>query len=255
MNKVKQTILHKKQNVLNVYFTAGYPTLDSTVQTIRTLSESGADIIEVGMPYSDPLADGPTIQASSSVALANGMNMAILFDQLASIKESNTTPLILMGYYNQMIQYGEEKFLKSCAESGISALIIPDMPMYIYESQYKALFEKYNIGISFLITPATSDERIKEADRLSSAFVYAVSQTSITGGQSSMGATHESYFNHLNSLNLESPVLIGFGIHDRKTFSTACAYAHGAIVGSGFIRTQQQGGDIAAYIKSLTQKS
>jgi tryptophan synthase alpha chain len=241
MNSTRQTIINKGSKVLNVYFTAGFPELNSTPTIIKELEASGVDLIEVGIPYSDPLADGPTIQMSGSKALANGMTLAILFDQLESIKREIKTPLILMGYYNQMLQYGEEAFLAKCQQSGVSALIIPDIPMYTYEEQYKPLFEKYGIGMCFLITPATSDERIRQADELSCGFVYVISQTSITGATGPISDTQIAYFNRLKAMNLQSPILIGFGIHDKTTFDTACAHAQGAIVGSSFIRSLANG--------------
>jgi tryptophan synthase alpha chain len=235
MNKVSD-VFKDNHKVLNIYITAGYPQLDSTTSLIAKLDKAGVDLIEVGMPYSDPLADGPTIQHSSEVALSNGMNLLILFDQLSSLKGSIKCPLILMGYYNQMLQYGVAEFLKSAAEAGVGALIIPDLPMDEYEAQYVKLFEQYSMQISFLITPFTSDERLERASRLSNAFLYIVSQTSITGNNSIMNESQINYFKRIQQMQLECNSLIGFGIHDENTFDIACQYSQGAIIGSAFIK-------------------
>lgn len=235
MKKVSE-VFTGNHKVLNIYITAGYPLLESTVSLITKLDKAGVDLIEVGMPYSDPLADGPTIQYSSEVALANGMNLTALFEQLSAVKGKINCPLILMGYFNQLLQYGVETFLNSAAEAGVGALIIPDLPMDVYEERYKAMFEKYNMEISFLVTPLTSDERIEKAARLSSAFLYVVSQTSITGQNSKMNEIQTNYFTKIHSMALKSNTLIGFGIHDQTTFDIACQYSHGAIIGSAFIK-------------------
>jgi len=194
------------------------------------------DLIELGMPYSDPLADGETIQRSSQIALQNGLSLDTLFAQVQEARQETQVPIIAMGYYNQMLQYGVERFLSSAQESGIQGLIIPDIPMDIYERDYLELFEKYNMEISFLITPLTSDERIRQADRLSSAFIYVVSQTSITGKSGDISDEQKQYFERIENMNLDSPRLIGFGIHDKTTYNVACDNSHGAIVGSAFIR-------------------
>ncbi len=241
MQKVSSVFNHKK-DILNIYLTAGYPHLESTIEIIQKLDAANVDLIEVGIPYSDPLADGETIQKSSEQALKNGMKLHILFDQLASLKGKISTPLILMGYYNQMLQYGPEKFLKQASASGVSAMIIPDLPMPIYEKEYKTMFEKYGIEISFLITPFTSEERIKKADELSTAFVYMVSQTSITGNANQISEQQLDYFNRIKGMTLKSPRLIGFGIYDKATFDTACKYSDGAIIGSAFIRSLAKDG-------------
>jgi tryptophan synthase alpha chain len=235
MNKVSSIFAHHR-NILNVYITAGYPALESTVALITALDKAGADIIEVGMPYSDPLADGATIQQSSEVALKNGMTLPILFGQLKTLKGTIDCPLMLMGYYNQLLQYGVDSFLLSCVDAGIGALIIPDLPMDIYESDYKEMFERHGIEISFLITPFTSEERIKKANDLSSAFIYMVSQTSITGNASVINDQQIKYFERINLMDLSTPRLIGFGIHDKASYDTACLYSNGAIIGSAFIR-------------------
>ncbi|MFM2392471.1 MAG: tryptophan synthase [Bacteroidota bacterium] len=236
MNKIYSKILEKGNRVLNIYVTAGFPKLDSLPKLLGILNTLEVDLVEIGIPYSDPLADGPTIQNSSEKALKNGMTLHLLFNQLNSIKNTNKIPLILMGYYNQLLQFGVESFLQNAAESGISGLIIPDLPMEIYENKYKRIFEKYNMGISFLITPNTSEERIIKADELSNTFVYAVSQTSITGKTSQINKNQYEYFEKLKNFKFKNPYLIGFGIHDKYTFDEACNYSQGAIIGSAFIR-------------------
>lgn len=234
---IRQTIKNKGKNILNVYFTAGHPTLESTEIIIKALADNGADLIELGMPYSDPLADGPTIQKSSDIALKNGQSIRNIFQNVKNIRLTHDIPIILMGYFNQMLQYGDEKFLADAHQSGIQGLIIPDMPMEIYERDYQLLFEKYQMEISFLITPMTSDDRIHQADKLSSAFLYIVSQSSITGKQGSISDEQLAYFAKIQSMMLKSPALIGFGIHDKTTRDIANQYSQGAIVGSAFIRS------------------
>lgn len=235
-NRINQLFEEKQENILNIYFTAGHPTKDSIQDVLTSLTANGVDLIELGMPYSDPMADGPTIQQSSEKALANGVTLEYLFEQVAQSRLSIDTPIIMMGYYNQMMQYGEERFLNAAQKAGVDGLIIPDLPMDIYERDYQALFQKHNITISFLVTPNTSEERIIQADRLSSAFLYVVSQASITGADAQNDDHQEAYFKKLKSMGLTSPQLIGFGIHDRTTFTHACQYANGAIIGSAFIR-------------------
>ena len=244
MQTIRQTILNKGKNVLNVYFTAGHPTLESTETIIKVLAENGADLLELGMPYSDPLADGPTIQKSSEIALKNGQTIDNIFRNVKNVRTTHSIPIIMMGYFNQMLQYGAEKFLQDAHDAGIQGLIIPDMPMEIYELDYKELFQKYQMEISFLITPMTSDERIRQADRLSSAFLYIVSQSSITGKQGGISEEQLAYFSRIKSMNLKSPSLIGFGIHDKPTRDIANKNSNGAIVGSAFIRTLENNHDL-----------
>lgn len=243
-NSIREKILEANGQALNVYFTAGFPTIESIPTIIESLEAAGADLIELGMPYSDPLADGPTIQNSSKIALENGLNLKILFEKIEEARKSTTIPIIMMGYFNQLLQYGIEDFLKIASENGVSGLIIPDLPMDIYEQEYQSLFQKYNLTISFLISPMTSDERIHQADRLSSAFIYVVSQSSITGKKGEISDQQKAYFNKIQKMNLQSPRLIGFGIHDKKSFDTACAYSDGAIVGSAFIRALAESKDV-----------
>ncbi|MBK8053913.1 MAG: tryptophan synthase subunit alpha [Saprospiraceae bacterium] len=244
MQTIRQTILDKGKNVLNVYFTAGHPTLESTETIIKALAENGVDLIELGMPYSDPLADGPTIQKSSEIALKNGQTIDNIFHNVKNVRTTHSIPIIMMGYFNQMLQYGAEKFLQDAHDAGIQGLIIPDMPMEIYERDYLDLFKKYQMEVSFLITPMTSEERIWQADSLSSAFLYVVSQSSITGKQGGISEDQLAYFNRIKSMNLKSPSLIGFGIHDKPTREIANQYSNGAIVGSAFIRILEENQDL-----------
>lgn len=237
MNRLTKLFSEKQSEILNIYFTAGHPHLDSTVDIIQNLTDLGIDLIELGVPYSDPMADGQTIQNSSSVALKNGMTLQILFNQVVESRKSSQVPIILMGYYNQMMQYGLERFLQSCKESGVDGLIIPDLPMSIYKRDYQEMFEQYDLKIAFLITPETSDERILMADDLSSAFIYVVSKSSITGSAGAIDQEQKDYFKRIVDLNLQTPRLIGFGIHDRDSYLIACANSNGAIIGSAFIRT------------------
>ena len=234
-NKLTELFLRKNKNVLNIYCTAGYPHLDSTPKVLIALQNNGADIIEVGMPYSDPIADGPVIQQSNMRAIENGMTISLLFKQLNEAKNKITLPLILMGYFNPVLQYGIEKFCKDADDAGVAGMIIPDMPMYEYEIVYKPIFEKYNFSFIFLITPQTSDKRIKEADKLSSGFLYAVSSSSTTGA--ALDTTGQSeYFKRISAMKLKNPIMIGFGINNKQTFDAACEYAAGAIIGSAYIK-------------------
>lgn len=251
MKSIRQTILDKGRNILNVYFTAGHPTLESTEIIIKALADSGVDLIELGMPYSDPLADGPTIQQSSEMSLKNGQTISNIFQNVKNIRVTHKIPIILMGYFNQMLQYGAEKFIAEAHESGIQGLIIPDMPMEVYNRDYKGFFEKYQMEISFLITPMTSNERILQADRLSSAFLYVVSQSSITGKQGGISEEQIEYFNRIQNMALQSPTLIGFGIHDKTTRNIADQYSNGAIVGSAFIRILEDAKNLPNAIKTF----
>jgi tryptophan synthase alpha chain len=235
MSRLNNLFQQKNKRILNVYCTAGYPTLQSTINVMSSLQENGADLIELGMPYSDPLADGPVIQASSSKALQNGMTISTLFNQLKDFRKDITVPVILMGYLNPLLQYGFEKFCAKAAEVGIDGIIIPDIPMYEFEQEYSAVIKKYGLDFIFLVTPETSEERIKKLDQLSSGFLYAVSSSSITGSDKDFSPV-ETYLHKLQSLKLKNPVLVGFGIKDKSTFETACKYANGAIIGSAYIK-------------------
>ncbi len=252
-NRMTALFDKKKENVLNIYFTAGYPKLNDTAEIIRRIESAGGDLIEVGLPYSDPLADGPTIQESGSIALANGIKLDMIFDQVADARKTASLPIILMGYVNQMMQYGVDKFISRCEEVGVDGLIIPDMPAAVYEKEYKERFEKANIAFTFLITPNTSDTRIKKLDELTSGFLYVVSSASLTGAKSGISDEQIAYFKRINSGLISSPKLIGFGISDKETFATASEYAEGAIIGSAFIKMLKRDGidGIEPFIKSV----
>jgi len=239
MSRIKNIFQNKQQRVLNVYCTAGYPTLDSTLNVINTLAENGADLIELGMPYSDPLADGPVIQASSTKALENGMTIEVLFNQLKNLRSNNSslekTGLILMGYMNPVLQYGFEKFCADAAAVGIDGLILPDLPEYEFETEYGAIIKKYGLDFIFLVTPETSEERVKKLDSLTTGFLYAVSSSATTGGNTDFDAV-EKYLQRLQSYQLKNPILVGFGIKDKTSFNAACKYSNGAIIGSAYIK-------------------
>jgi tryptophan synthase alpha chain len=234
--KALNTLLEEKNNLLSIYFTCGFPKLEDTTTVITELEKSGVDFIEVGLPYSDPLADGPTIQDSSQKALQNGVNLDVVFEQLMTIKTTNKTPLILMGYLNQMLKYGEDKFCQKVVECGIETLIIPDLPMVEYENHYQQLFDKYGLTNVFLITPNTEEERIKKIDAYTKAFIYVVASSSITGAKGEISKEQIAYFERIKNMRLQSKLIVGFGISDKTTFDTACNYATGAIIGSAFIR-------------------
>ena len=236
MNLIQELFQKKDKKLLSIYFTCGYPKLDDTTKVISALEESGVDFIEVGLPYSDPLADGPTIQESSQKALENGINLDIIFEQLKTIKGTNKTPLVAMGYLNQLLKYGEDKFCEACVACGIDTVILPDLPMVEFENHYQQLFEKYGITNVFLITPHTSEDRIRKIDSYSKAFIYVVASASITGAKGEISDSQIEYFERIKGMNLQSKLVIGFGISDKATFDTACTYSNGAIVGSAFIK-------------------
>jgi tryptophan synthase alpha chain len=243
MSRIKSLFEKKSSRILNVYCTAGYPELESTIPVMKSLQSSGADLIELGMPYSDPLADGPVIQQSSAVALANGMTIATLFAQLKNFRHEIQVPVILMGYLNPVLQYGFEKFCADAAEAGIDGLILPDLPEYEFETLYGPVIKKYGLDFIFLVTPETTGERVKKLDRLSSGFLYAVSSSSTTGSDKQMQSVEE-YLKRLQSYGLRNPVLVGFGVKDKASFDAACAYANGAIIGSAYIRSLENVTDI-----------
>lgn len=226
----------KKTRVLNIYCTAGYPFLNSTNEVMLALQDAGADIIELGIPYSDPIADGPVIQQSNMQALQNGMSLPVLFKQLERMRDNIHVPVILMGYMNPVLQYGFEKFCKAAAEAGVDGVILPDLPIYEFETEYQQYFNKYNLKFIFLVTPETSIARIKRIDELSTGFIYAVSSSSTTGNNKPV-ESRDAYFKKLTEMKLNNPVLVGFGIKDRETFDTACKYTNGAIIGSAYINT------------------
>lgn len=235
MNRINTTLQENKK-LLSIYFTAGFPKINDTVSIIQELEQNGVDMIEIGLPFSDPLADGATIQESSTIAIKNGMTTSLLFEQLVTIRESVKIPLIIMGYFNPMMQFGMEKFCQKCAEVGIDGLIIPDLPLDVYETEYKTLFEKYGLKNIFLITPQTSNERIAQIDAISDSFIYMVSSAAVTGSQSGFGDEQMNYFKRIADLNLKNPQIVGFGIKDNETFNQATKYQNGAIIGSAFIK-------------------
>jgi len=252
MNRINKK-LQEEDKLLSIYFTAGYPNLEDTVPIIEKLQENGVDMIEIGLPFSDPLADGPTIQESSTKALKNGMTTAKLFEQLKSIREKIHIPLIIMGYFNPIMQYGVEAFCKKCAEIGIDGLIIPDLPVDVYYEEYKSLFEKHGLINAFLITPQTSDERIKYIDSVSNGFIYMVSSASVTGAKTAFGDIQQTYFKRIHDMSLKTPQIVGFGISNAETFKAATNFAKGAIIGSAFIKFLDESGvkKIGDFIKKI----
>ncbi|HEX8314753.1 MAG TPA: tryptophan synthase subunit alpha [Flavisolibacter sp.] len=252
MSRINELFKQKKEGVLNVYCTAGYPELASTLDVMQALQKAGADLIELGMPYSDPLADGPVIQASSASALQKGMTISLLFEQLRDFRKQITVPVVLMGYLNPLLQYGFEKFCAKAAEVGVDGLIIPDIPMYEYEAEYSAIVKRHGLDFIFLVTPETSEERIKKLDHLSSGFLYAVSSSSLTGSDKDFSAV-ESYLQRLTSMELSNPVLVGFGIKDKATFELASKYANGAIIGSAYIKALEGCNDVERTTKEFIE--
>ncbi len=234
------------QKLLTIFFTAGYPSLYDTLALVRAVEEAGADLIEIGMPYSDPLADGPLIQQTSAAALQNGMTLSLLFEQLEELRPKSEIPVYLMGYFNPMLQFGVEKFLAECQRVGIDGLIVPDIPLDEYEEKYEELFKKYDVGITFLVLPQTPPERLKLIDRLCTDFIYAVSNPSTTGGKLSIGDAQRAYYHRIEQAGLDTPVQIGFGISDKESFESATEHFAGGIIGSAFIRALQQEEDYVA---------
>ncbi len=235
MSRIGELFARKKNNILNVYCTAGFPALNSTLPVMKSLQDAGVDMIELGMPYSDPLADGPVIQSSSSVALANGMTIRGLFEQLKNFRNEIQLPVLLMGYMNPILQYGFENFCRDAEKTGVDGLILPDLPMFEFEKEFSAFIKKYKLDFVFLVTPETEESRIRQLDQHSSGFLYAVTSSSTTGKNAVLG-DQEKYFNKLRSMKLKNPVLIGFGIKDKSSFSKACSFASGAIIGTAFIK-------------------
>lgn len=235
MNRLENLFQHKKDKILNIYTTAGFPKLESTMQVMTALQHAGVDIIELGMPYSDPLADGETIQHSSAIALQNGMTIEKLFTQLTDFRKTIRVPVVLMGYMNPVLQYGFENFCANAAKVGIDGLILPDLPAFEFETMYQSILEKYNLNFIFLVTPETAEQRVRQLDKLSSGFLYAVSSSSTTGGTQDFDAV-AAYLQRLQSYELKNPVLVGFGIKDSATFLQAVAHSQGAIIGSAFVK-------------------
>ncbi len=256
MSRIKELFDRKRSKVLNIYCTAGFPALESTLEVMKALQENDADIIELGMPYSDPLADGEVIQASSSKALRNGMTIGKLFEQLKDFRKEIHLPVVLMGYMNPVLQYGFERFCAHAANVGVDGLILPDLPPHEFETEYRSIIKKYGLDFIFLVTPETSDERVKKLDELSSGFLYAVSSSSITGNEKDFNAV-EKYLQRFQNLQLQNPVLVGFGIKDKQTFESACKHANGAIIGSSYIKALEIVTDIhtatSTFLKSVLE--
>lgn len=256
-NRLTKLMDSGKRNLLNIYFTAGFPELNSTLKIIHILDNAGVDIIEIGIPYSDPLADGPVIQKSSQQALNNGMSLNQLFKDLASLREQSDIPVLMMGYLNSVINYGLDRFCKSCVECGIDGLILPDLPFDIYEKEFKQAFEKANLSTIFLVTPQTSKNRIIQFDKASTAFIYAVSSSSTTGSKDNIDDS-EAFLRRIQNMRLKSSVLTGFNIRNAESFDMACQYTRGGIIGSAFINSIKESKnlerDIPAFIKSIRHK-
>ena len=242
----------KQHEVLNVYCTAGFPMLESTLSVMTALQTYGADLIELGMPYSDPIADGPVIQESSARSIENGMTIDRLFEQLKDMRLSITVPVILMGYMNPVLQYGFEKFCMMAASVGIDGLILPDLPMHEYETEYGLTIRDNNLDLIFLVTPETKEDRLKQIDALSTGFLYAVSSSSTTGSNKDIN-DQQSYFKKLQSMHLKNPILVGFGIKDRDTFQAACKHTNGAIIGSAYIKAIENSSDISIDTRNFLQ--
>lgn len=237
MSRVSKLFNNKKSgNKLSIYYTAGYPKLDSTIEVAESLEEAGVDFLEIGIPYSDPVADGPVIQESSGIALKNGMSVEVLFNQLADLRQRVTIPVFLMGYFNPVLQYGVERFCEKCAEVGVDGVIIPDLPMYEYKELYQDIFQKNKVSNVFIVTPQTADDRIHEIDSLSNAFIYLISSSATTGKNLKVSEESSAYFKRLQSMDLKTPIVIGFGISDYETFTHANQYADAAIIGTAFVR-------------------
>lgn len=256
-NRIDTLFADKGENVLSIYMTAGFPSLDDTTGILEALEEGGADMVEIGMPFSDPLADGPVIQGSSQVALSNGMGLELLFSQLENIRQKVSIPLLLMGYLNPVLQFGMETFLKRCSQVGIDGVIIPDLPPDEYDSLYKKRFQDYGIHHALLITPQTEEDRIRKIANLTGGFLYMVADSSTTGARSALQDHQVEYFQRILSMDLKIPLLVGFGISSHETFLSACSHANGAIIGSAFIRMLQEEGSsknkITDFIRMIRQ--
>ena len=252
MNRLTER-LSAEGKILSIYATAGFPKLKDTLQVLKELENVGVDLIEIGMPFSDPLADGPTIQESSTKALINGMTTELLFEQLKEVRNHLSIPLILMGYFNPVLQFGVEKFLKNAAEIGIDGVILPDLPLEVYEREYKDLFEAYGLSMIFLITPQTPERRIRQIEQASTSFIYMVSTSSTTGAQEGFNEESMEYFKRIEAMNLQVPTLVGFGISNASSYHQATSHSKGAIIGSAFIKALSKEGieGIPAFIRSI----
>jgi tryptophan synthase alpha chain len=253
MTRIEELFKKKQTKILNVYCTAGFPQLEDTLTVMRALEKEGADVIELGMPYSDPLADGPVIQHSSTIALQNGMTIKKLFEQLLDFRKEISVPVLLMGYMNPILQYGFEKFCAEASAVGIDGLILPDLPEHEFETEYGAIIRKYGLNFVFLVTPETSEERVKKLDALSTGFLYAVSSSSTTGKDKNMNDV-KGYLQKLKNLKLKNPVFVGFGIKDKQTFETACENANGAFIGTAFIKALENDNDVERATKKFVNE-
>ncbi len=254
MNRLNKLFASKKDNLLSIYYTAGYPELDTTLDIAEALEKAGVDFLEVGFPYSDPVADGPVIQHSSEKALENGMTLNLLFEQLKDLRKRVTVPIMLMGYFNPMVQYGVAAFCKKAAEVGVDGIIVPDLPIYEYETLYAGYFKDNDLSNIFMVTPQTSKERIRKIDELSNSFIYLLSSSTITGANLQMSANIEDYYKRIKAMHLKNPTIFGFGIKDNATFKKACEYANGAIVGTAFVKFLDEDNymeKIPGFVKSI----
>lgn len=235
MNRINKLFQEKKSNILSIYYTAGFPDLGDTLQIAEELERTGADMLEIGFPYSDPVADGPVIQASSKQSLDQGMDLKTLFNQLKDLRSRIHIPILLMGYVNPLLQFGVENFCKACVEVGVDGCIVPDLPIAEYEEHYQEIFKKYNLSNIFLVTPQTSEARIRKIDDITTGFIYLVSSAATTGKNLQLSQNTEDYFSRIAGMNLKNPTMIGFGINNKQTFEKACQYANGAIIGTAFV--------------------
>jgi len=255
MNRISALFKSTQEPILNIYATAGYPNFGDTMLVLNALQEGGVDIIEIGMPYSDPVADGETIQQSNQISLDQGMTVSHLFDQLKNMRESISVPVLLMGYINPVLQFGVERFCQKCQEVGVDGLILPDLPLAEYQQSYQSIFEQFGLLNIFLITPQTSDERIKQIDAISEGFIYMVSSASTTGAKTGISSDQEAYFKRIDNMNLKNPRLVGFGISDRESFLKASNGASGAIIGSAFVKllgnAKNLSEEIVGFVKSI----
>jgi len=255
MNRITRLFQEKSGNILSIYYTAGFPNLHDTLPILSALQHAGVDLVEIGMPFSDPVADGETIQQSNQQALDNGMTLAVLFEQLKAMRETIALPVLLMGYVNPVLQYGVEAFCQKCQEVGVDGLILPDLPLEVYAEEYKAVFDRHGLLNVFLITPQTSEARIRQIDELTEGFIYMVSSASVTGVKSEISDAQEAYFQRVADMDLKNPKLVGFGISNRETFGKANRHTHGAIIGSAFVKLLLLQGTspeaISVYLKAV----
>jgi len=257
MNRLNQLFNTKRDNLLSIYYTAGYPELNTTLDIAEALEKAGVDFLEIGFPYSDPVADGPVIQHSSEKALENGMTLNLLFDQLKDLRKRIAIPIMLMGYFNPIVQYGVERFCKKAAEVGVDGIIVPDLPIYEYETLYSGFFKDNNLSNIFMVTPQTSGERIRKIDELSNSFIYLLSSSTITGANLQMSDNIEDYYKRIKAMHLKNPTIFGFGIKDNASFKKVCEYANGAIVGTAFVKhlgTENYLEKIPGFVRAITHK-